>query len=256
VSYLTDPAIQASPFLFPFVGRQYNNRYTYKGAEFEIPIHGFIRNKEFSLLNRTNDSLSFCSASDSETLKQYPFSFIFVLTYRLQGNRLDIITKVTNTGKEDMYYGFGFHPAFNAPLGEGEFSDCFLRFPKAIAVEEQLIASSKLVLEKRVCFPLSDKLLALNHELFDNDARILFGTGGEVTLEQVHSDHSLTISYGNFAQLVIWQRPKMQGNTICLEPCTSLPAFEGKTTELTERNDFIFLEEGKAKIHDISIVFA
>ncbi|AEV30916.1 galactose mutarotase-like enzyme [Sphaerochaeta pleomorpha str. Grapes] len=256
LSYLTDPAIQSSPFLFPFVGRQCNNRYTYRGTGYEIPIHGFIRNKEFSVEYQDNNSLTLFCCSDADTLSQYPFPFRFDLTYRLRENCLEIIPKVTNTGKEAMYYGFGFHPAFNAPIEGGEFSHCFLEFPKATVLEEQPIALSKLALEKRLPFPLKESRLDLTHELFDNDARILYGTGGEVTFSQRHSPHRLTICYDTFPQLVIWQRPKMKGNTICLEPCTSLPAFDGKTTELTEQKDLVFLASNTSREHAISIVFA
>jgi galactose mutarotase-like enzyme len=255
LSYLTDPAIQKSPFLFPFVGRQVENRYTYKGNGFEIPIHGFIRNKEFSLQNQDNDSLTLQCNSDAETLKQYPFPFSFSLTYQLQDQHLKIEATVTNLGTEALYYGFGFHPAFNAPMTSGQFEDCYLSFPNTEGMEEQIVAPSKQVLDQRLLFPVEDKQLPLTHELFDNDARILYGTGGTVILQERVSNHSLTITYSNIPQLVIWQRPQTKGKTICLEPCTSLPAYEGKTTELTEKKDLIRLEAKTTQYHTIGIVF-
>jgi galactose mutarotase-like enzyme len=255
LSYLTDPAIQNSPFLFPFVGRQIENRYTYKGKAYEIPIHGFIRNKEFSLQNQSKDSLTLLCNSDSETLRQYPFPFAFSLTYQLQDQQLNIEATVTNKGTETLYYGFGFHPAFNAPMTSGQFEDCFLSFPDTEGMEEQIVAPSKQVLDQRILFPIEDKLLPLTYKLFDNDARILFGTGGKVLLKERVSNHCLTITYRDIPQLVIWQRPKTKGKTICLEPCTSLPAYEGKVTELTEKKDLVRLEANTTKNHTIGIVF-
>jgi galactose mutarotase-like enzyme len=255
LAYLTDPAIQSSPFLFPFVGRHNENRYTYKGSEYEITIHGFIRNKEFTLQNQSKDSLTLLCNSDFETLQQYPFPFSFSITYSLQGQQLNIEASVTNTGTNAMYYGFGFHPAFNAPMTSGQFSDCYLSFPNTVGLEEQIVAPSKQVLDKRIAFQIEDKKLHLTYELFDNDARILYGTGGLVKLEERASNHSVTITYEDIPQLVIWQRPKTKGKTICLEPCTSLPAFEGKTTELTEKKDLIRLEANTNGIHSIGIVF-
>lgn len=256
LAYLTDPSIQGSPFLFPFVGRQFENRYTFKGVVYEIPVHGFIRNKEFILQNQSDDSLTLSCNSDAETLEQYPFSFSFSVTYRLHAQQLTIEITVTNTGTQTMYYGFGFHPAFNAPITSGQFSDCFLSFPNVVSLEEQVVAPSKLVFDRRVMFPIKDKKLPLTHELFANDARILFGTGGIVKLEEKNSDHSLTITYPTIPELVIWQRSKIRGNTICLEPCTSLPALEGKTTEVTEKKDLIRLKENTTQSHTIGIVFS
>lgn len=255
LAYLTDPAVQSSPFLFPFVGRQFENRYTYKHRAYEMPIHGFMRHKECTLQEQSDNSLTLLLTSDAETLGQYPFPFRISITYRLHNRRLDIEATVANTGSVAMYYGFGFHPAFNAPITSGKFSDCSLVFPHTVGLEEQVVAPSKLVLDRRAVFPIEDTILPLTHDLFDNDARILFGTGGLVKLQEKNSSHRVTITYADFPQLVIWQRPKGDGTTICLEPCTSLPAFEGETTELTEKKDLVRLEENRMKTHSIGIVF-
>ena len=40
-----------SPILFPMVGRLREWKYTYNGKEYQMPPHGFARDKEFSCIS-------------------------------------------------------------------------------------------------------------------------------------------------------------------------------------------------------------
>ncbi len=46
-----DPAVwgKHSPVLFPIVGTLKNNTYCYNGKEYQLPRHGFARDKQFAV---------------------------------------------------------------------------------------------------------------------------------------------------------------------------------------------------------------
>ena len=57
--------------------------------------------------------------ADESTLACYPFVFTLRIRYELNQDTLRIAYEVENGGTEDMYFGIGGHPGFQAPLEEG-----------------------------------------------------------------------------------------------------------------------------------------
>lgn len=48
--------------------------------------------------------------------EEVSFDFELVITYTLEHQELTVNYQVENTGKEEMYFGIGGHPAFNVPF--------------------------------------------------------------------------------------------------------------------------------------------
>ena len=48
-----------SPVLFPVVGKYKNGKTTYEGKEYQSGQHGFARDSEFTLVEKTENKLSF-----------------------------------------------------------------------------------------------------------------------------------------------------------------------------------------------------
>src|ERR1043166_8956225 len=55
-----------APVLFPIVGRLKNNFYLYKDKKYELPQHGFARDREFTLIGASQQHCLFRLISDSE----------------------------------------------------------------------------------------------------------------------------------------------------------------------------------------------
>ena len=64
-----------SPLLFPVVGNFRDKQYRYQGKTYTMKQHGFAREKEFSLVSRTENELWLAIEDDPETYSQYPFRF-------------------------------------------------------------------------------------------------------------------------------------------------------------------------------------
>jgi len=104
-----------SPILFPIVCSVENDTYTVDGQEYHLPRHGFARDTEFTLVAQSENKAVFALHESEETLKVYPFPFNLAVSYRLDNNKIHVIWHVENTGKREMYFQIGGHPAFIAP---------------------------------------------------------------------------------------------------------------------------------------------
>ena len=107
--------IRRSPILFPIVCSVENDTYTVDGQEYHLPRHGFARDTEFTLVAQSENKAVFALHESEETLKVYPFPFNLAVSYRLDNNKIHVIWHVENTGKREMYFQIGGHPAFIAP---------------------------------------------------------------------------------------------------------------------------------------------
>ena len=108
-----------APLLFPIIGPTKNDMIGYKGKEYKMPGNGFARDTEFTLVSQKEDSATFVLEDSEETReKYYPFGFILKVTYTLLENGYK--AKAEITAKEDLYYTFGWHPAFSLDInGKG-----------------------------------------------------------------------------------------------------------------------------------------
>lgn len=104
-----------SPILFPIVCSVNNDTYRVAGREYHLPRHGFARDTEFKLVNYRPEKVTFALESDETTRKVYPFDFVLSVSYRIDGPKVSVIWHVHNTGKEEMHFQIGGHPAFNIP---------------------------------------------------------------------------------------------------------------------------------------------
>ena len=91
---------RSAPILFPFVGRLNKQQYRYNGKTYKMSQHGFARDKEFQLIEKKDNKLSFLLTEDKQSYAIYPFKFNLTQEYELQENKLIVSWKVTNTDKK------------------------------------------------------------------------------------------------------------------------------------------------------------
>lgn len=237
----------SSPVLFPYIARLYKNSYAYCGEVYNMGIHGFAAQCEFTLESKRDDSITLILRESEETLTQYPFRFELRITYSLSGSELRVQNKVRNADTRLMPFAFGAHPGFNVPLDEGTgFEDYYLCFnelcePVRMGFTDELFLSGE-----DSPYPLEDgRYIKLKHSLFDEDAIILRNMAKSVTLGCTRTNRSLTISFHGFDYFGIWHAPGTDAPYVCLEPWTSLPSRQGIVEELTEKDDMIMLDAGQ-----------
>ena len=101
-----------SPVLFPIVGKLKRNQTIINGKTYEIFRHGFARDLEYEPVTKLDNFHSYVLKSNRITQARYPFDFELYNTYRMDANKLTTIYKVINTGKTNMPFCIGGHPAF------------------------------------------------------------------------------------------------------------------------------------------------
>ena len=84
-TYWGDRAI----LLFPVCGRLFGGKYTYRGKDYEMSIHGFIRAQHLAVTSLTDTSVTFTLSAHDETVEHYPFKFMYQITYSLDGAAIE-----------------------------------------------------------------------------------------------------------------------------------------------------------------------
>lgn len=239
----------SSPILFPYIARLYGG-YTYMGEPYNMGIHGFAAQCQFSVQSHTSECLTLVLCENSETLAQYPFRFSLSISYSLSASSLQVSCKVMNKDAKPMPFALGGHPGFNVPLYEGTvFEDYFLSFDKPCTPLRVGFSDELFLSGKDLPYPLEDgRIINLHHSLFDDDALILRNTSHRVTLGCRKAKGSLSIDFSDFDFFGIWHMPKTDAPYVCLEPWTSLPSRQGIVEELSEKPDMIILKSGEEQL--------
>lgn len=206
---------RTAPVLFPIVGKVKNDVLKVEGKTYPISQHGFARDKQFSLVQQTAQSVTYQLLYSDETLQKFPFDFKLLLSYTWDEDTLICGYEVHNLGVSPMPFSIGAHPGFNIP--DGDMSQCSLVFNHIDLIERHVLEGGLFNGQKSL-IPLTDGRLPLNATLFDDDAIVLKNTTATmVKLEHKLSGYGVKMDFSGFPQLGIWAKKGTQ-RFICLEP--------------------------------------
>lgn len=243
-----------APVLFPIVGKLKNNQFIFEGKTYELPQHGFARDREFSLKEKSDRLCVFELRSDSHTKKIFPFDFVFQIIYILNGNKLTVQYKVKNPAPENLFFSLGAHPAFNVPLQANEsFEDYYLEFKKnnydITILNEGLRTSSNQNLE------FKDKKLFLSKNLFDRDALVFENSQiNSVALCSSKSNHKILMQCKNFPYFGIWSK-KGCAEFVCLEPWFGIADHENANQNFSQKEGIISLKTKEEFVCEFELRF-
>lgn len=225
-----------SPVLFPIVGTLKNNAYTINEKEYQLPRHGFARDMEFQLIDKTENSAVFSLQSNSETLKKYPFDFELQLIYTLNETTLDIAYKVINKSETKMPFSIGAHPAIALPEN---FKNYSFKFEKEEDLKYSLLEND-LISNKTESLQTIENLVPLNYKLFENDA-LVFKTleSNSLTILE-NSKPYIKVDFEDFPSLGIWT--KDQAPFVCIEPWYGYSDTAENSGNLFEKEGILILD--------------
>lgn len=244
-----DPDVWAghSPHLFPIIGTLSQGRHWLNGRWYEMGKHGFLRGTEFSVQERTSDSIVLLRRDNESSFDQYPFSFSFFVTHTLLQNGLETSYRVINHSKSAMPFCVGGHPAFSCPVFEDEvFSDYELQLPDGVA-SAVLCAESDdpLAGSKNLRLPIRNNSLPLSHDYLKDNVLIFENTGcQQVTLHSKKHSYAAQLSFQGFANFAIWTFGSKQAKYLCIEPWQGLPCMKTDGISLTDKPYCIQLKPG------------
>ena len=245
-----------APNPFPYIARLTGGKYKYRGKEYSMDIHGFVKDSELVCVEKSRNALRLRLEADPQTRRMYPFDFRYDVDFYLEGKRLMVTYDIKNTGDANMYFGVGGHPGFNVPLDrEEDFEAYFLEFESPCNPERIGFSSDCFLDGTESAFPLKeDRRLALRHDLFDQDAIVLKNMAPSVKLASERGRRFVEVSYPRMPYLGIWHAPRTDAPYVCIEPWTSLPSRKGIVEDLEEQADLMALEAGMSYRNAWSLV--
>ncbi len=242
---------RVAPVLFPFVGRLKNNSFQFNGLNYEMPQHGFARDKKFICENRTDNSITFLLKSTEETTNIYPFEFEFRIQYTLKENKLFVAYKIKNTDTKALYFSVGGHPAFQL---NDVLENYFLQFEKPYVVSKSNLENGIISSQEKMELP--EKLL-LSNSLFEKDA-LVFLQPDFTSLSLYHNYEGKLIDFSckDWNAIGIWTKPGAP--FICIEPWLGYADVIDSNGLLNSKKGITELTSGRENVfnYEIAIHFA
>ena len=205
-----------SPILFPMVGRLRDNKTIINEKTYQIPQHGFAKDMEFELIEKTENKKVYKTKSNEDTLKMYPFKFELYTKYEINQDKLIVEYKVINTDNKEMLFGIGGHPGFKLEMPQQEYyfelehEEDKVEF---MEVDGQYISNqpAKNILE-------NNNIINIKEDSFINDAIMMKNLKSKtITLKQKKDGKKiLEFDFSEFPILAIWTMPNAP--FICIEP--------------------------------------
>ena len=214
-----------------------------KWETYEIFQHGFARDLEYEPVTKLDNFHSYVLKSNRITQARYPFDFELYNTYRMDANKLTTIYKVINTGKTNMPFCIGGHPAFKCDYSTGDYEIVFEQNEENI---EFLKLRNGLIDMENATNILEENKIHLTENIFDNDAIIMKGiTSSKVSLKNKYREKPiLTMDFSEFPYLAVWSKPNAP--FICIEPWHGVSDTIKSTGIFAEKTNIITLKPNES----------
>lgn len=233
-----------APILFPIVGKVKNNEYTIEDKNYELTQHGFARDCEFLIVEKTTEKALFKISYNKETLKIYPYKFELYVEYLLKGNSAYIKYMVRNVDEGSIYFSIGAHPGFNCPLTKDcEFHDYYFEFEKRENADISLVSKEGLFKREKRSLLKDMERIDITKELFKEDALIFNSLKScKVALKNIKNNKAIEVSFKGFPYLGLWSKPE-GAPFVCIEPWFGHADFEDFNGDFRDKDGVISLKE-------------
>lgn len=218
---LLDNPLFRGRFLFPFNDRIPDGKYVFKGKEYQLAIncsedksaiHGFIYNKEVSILKHTETEAVFYWRTGKDQIQGYPFDISLKTEIKLHNGGVKISFTVLNEGTIPAPYALGWHSYFKT----NPVSTLQAEYPYYFEIDDNFLAigngipatGSKFDFKKGASF--SDLFIDHSFKVPENGTTILR-----------NRDYSIKIEQKNFEYTQLFIPPDKQ--SIAIEPISSKP---------------------------------
>ncbi|EBF5157936.1 aldose 1-epimerase family protein [Listeria monocytogenes] len=232
-----------SPVLFPTVGRLVDDTYLVDGKEYHLGQHGFARDRDFQVIEQTENTVRFELDADEDSLAIYPYKFKLSIIYTIEKNTVAVSYEVENTDNKRIYFSIGAHPAFHLPLTDGTtFEDYYLDFGTEENLETLCLEGPYRSGEIKKIVDEPARYLPLSYDLFKNDALIFEALKQkEMTIKSDKTPHFVKVSFPEFPFVGVWTA-KPGTPFLCIEPWYGIADGAGESVELRDKAGIEHLE--------------
>jgi len=242
-----------APLLFPIVGALHNDQYRLGDQTYILEKHGFARRNPFVVREQSDKTVAMTLCANDKTRPLYPYAFKFRMAFAIEGATLVMTAEITNRGKDDMPFSFGFHPAFAWPLPfGGEKQDHIIEFAKdEPASIRRIVPQTGLVLPEYYPSPVTGKSFAPTHAMFEPDAIVWDRLESRSLLWGVPGRPRLKIDFPDTPWLGIWQKPG--ASYLCVEPWAGMADPVGFSDDFTKKPGIIALAPGDMRCFQMHV---
>ncbi|EAC4200519.1 aldose 1-epimerase family protein [Listeria monocytogenes] len=232
-----------SPVLFPTVGRLVDDTYLVDGNQYHLGQHGFARDRDFQVIEQTENTVRFELDADEDSLAIYPYKFKLSIIYTIEKNTVAVSYEVENTDNKRIYFSIGAHPAFHLPLTDGTtFEDYYLDFGTEENLETLCLEGPYRSGEIKKIVDEPARYLPLSYDLFKNDALIFEALKQkEMTIKSDKTPHFVKVSFPEFPFVGVWTA-KPGTPFLCIEPWYGIADGAGESVELRDKAGIEHLE--------------
>ncbi|EAV9820560.1 aldose 1-epimerase family protein [Listeria monocytogenes] len=232
-----------SPVLFPTVGRLVDDTYLVDGKQYHLGQHGFARDRDFQVIEQTENTVRFELDADEDSLAIYPYKFKLSIIYTIEKNTVSVSYEVENTDNKRIYFSIGAHPAFHLPLTDGTtFEDYYLDFGTEENLETLCLEGPYRSGEIKKIIDEPARYLPLSYDLFKNDALIFEALKQkEMTIKSDKTPHFVKVSFPEFPFVGVWTA-KPGTPFLCIEPWYGIADGAGESVELRDKAGIEHLE--------------
>ncbi|EAD6807373.1 aldose 1-epimerase family protein [Listeria monocytogenes] len=232
-----------SPVLFPTVGRLVDDTYLVDGKQYHLGQHGFARDRDFQVIEQTENMVRFELDADEDSLAIYPYKFKLSIIYTIEKNTVAVSYEVENTDNKRIYFSIGAHPAFHLPLTDGTtFEDYYLDLGTEENLETLCLEGPYRSGEIKKIIDEPARYLPLSYDLFKNDALIFEALKQkEMTIKSDKTPHFVKVSFPEFPFVGVWTA-KPGTPFLCIEPWYGIADGAGESVELRDKAGIEHLE--------------
>ncbi|SCP97035.1 aldose 1-epimerase family protein [Anaerobium acetethylicum] len=249
-----------APVMFPICGSLRNKTATIgNGMTCSMERHGFAKKMEFTLIEKTEDSITFSLKSSEDSKTMFPYDFELRIKYLLKGKTITTSYTVLNLNSVPMPYFVGGHPGFNCPLLDGEtFEDYIVQFekPETALCPESIPSTGLVNVDNRLQVLDNESVLPLKHSYFDVDA-LIFDSLISRSAKMVNpaTGKGIQVDFPGFDYFILWSSSN-NGPFIALEPWTGISTCNDESDVFEEKRGVKILppNESETLAFDITIL--
>lgn len=240
-----------APVLFPICSGLINGEYHYEGKTYTLPKHGYAQTKLFTVESATDTEATFLLCDDEESRAIYPFAYELRITYRLNGDTIQVDYDVKNPAEKPLYMSIGAHEAYACPEGIDAYE---IEFPQAETLYTSTNISTghdrKLMLDNSRIFQL--------HEVDFEASSLNFRDGtksNSLILRNKETGRGVEVVYEDFDHLLLWQ--PYHAPFLCVEPWCGFPDVVGHDGDITKKFGIQCVEAGETfhRVHTITLLY-
>lgn len=250
---------KSAPILFPVVGRSRDGILNIYGKDYNMPCHGFVKERELEVIERKENEITLVLNPDEETKASYPYDFEFRIIFKAKDNRLTVSNIIINNDKKIMYCGCGGHPAFNLKLNEDDkFEDWFIEFEydEPLWANDIDLDTVEISSDKKHEIKRDKNIVKLKRNLFDEDAMIFEELKSKsVKIKSEKHNNGAAVYFYDYPTLGIWSKGRevVDADYVCIEPWQSMGFRSDEGHKIEEKYQILKICPGEHKAFNYCI---